>query len=479
MACLVAQSADAAAELAAEDLLDDAAGLLEAGVDDLPEHVAAVAASASPALALQHRELLRHVRAADARAARRARRAYAAAVAQVVHDLMPRGVGQGREHGGVDGVALSVDRLMAPLLPSFAISQHGNYSGPDDRRHPDDQTARERNSTHGHGDLLSWRQARVRGLRRFTIETDQPAQGGGDGSAPAPFDLFLASIGTCAGIFALGFMQQRGIDPRGRQAHHARRNSTPTAASSARSNCSSSCPADFPEKYRDAIVNAMKLCTVKKHLQQPPFAITRSRPTRSPPDGRSVRTRQHARPPRGPGAPAALPPEQVVALLRLTGDETVVDYGAGTGMYTVAVARRCRAARCLAVEALPQLVELLRAQLMPELDRRARADRRDRRQHRPVADGVGRPRRAWSTCCTTCTTRRMRSSRCCACCVRAAGSSSSTGATLSARSGRRPGTLLGLAAARAVIAAPGCDELEAHEAGELFPYHLAIVAEKP
>ena len=49
----------------------------------------------------------------------------------------------------------------------------------------------------------------------FTIETDQPAMGGGDGSAPAPFDLFLASIGTCAGIYALGFMQQRGIDPEG------------------------------------------------------------------------------------------------------------------------------------------------------------------------------------------------------------------------------------------------------------------------
>ena len=49
----------------------------------------------------------------------------------------------------------------------------------------------------------------------FTIATDQPARGGGDDSAPAPFDLFLASIGTCAGIYALGFMQQRGIDPEG------------------------------------------------------------------------------------------------------------------------------------------------------------------------------------------------------------------------------------------------------------------------
>jgi ribosomal protein S12 methylthiotransferase accessory factor len=34
-------------------------------------------------------------------------------------------------------------------------------------------------------------------------------------------------------------------------------------------------PADFPEKYRAAVVNAMNLCTVKKHLHQPPeFELT-------------------------------------------------------------------------------------------------------------------------------------------------------------------------------------------------------------
>ena len=34
-------------------------------------------------------------------------------------------------------------------------------------------------------------------------------------------------------------------------------------------------PAGFPDKYRDAVINAMNLCTVKKHLHQPPaFEIT-------------------------------------------------------------------------------------------------------------------------------------------------------------------------------------------------------------
>jgi uncharacterized OsmC-like protein len=107
----------------------------------------------------------------------------------------------------------------------------------------------------------------------FTIETDQPVMGGGDGSAPAPFDLFLASIGTCAGIYALGFMQQRGID-----ADDARLTMR-THVDRERGMIETidlelTLPAGFPDKYKDAIVKAMNLCAVKKHLHQPPeFAV--------------------------------------------------------------------------------------------------------------------------------------------------------------------------------------------------------------
>jgi ribosomal protein S12 methylthiotransferase accessory factor len=103
----------------------------------------------------------------------------------------------------------------------------------------------------------------------FTIETDQPAQGGGDDSAPAPFDLFLASIGTCAGIYALGFMQQRGLDPAGSRLT-LRTHRDAAAGLVSRIELELTLPAGFPAKYREAIVNAMNLCTVKKHLQQPP-----------------------------------------------------------------------------------------------------------------------------------------------------------------------------------------------------------------
>jgi len=108
----------------------------------------------------------------------------------------------------------------------------------------------------------------------FTIQTDQSPRGGGEGSAPAPFDLFLASIGTCAGIYALGFMQQRGIDPAGAKLT-MRTHYDPAVGLIDQIELDLKTPPGFPDKYRDAIINAMELCAVKKHLQQPPaFAIT-------------------------------------------------------------------------------------------------------------------------------------------------------------------------------------------------------------
>jgi putative redox protein len=108
----------------------------------------------------------------------------------------------------------------------------------------------------------------------FTIETDQPSRSGGDESAPAPFDLFLASIGTCAGIYALGFMQQRGVDPEGSKVT-MRTHFNPAVGLIDQIELEFKTPPNFPEKYRDAIIKSMELCAVKKHLQQPPnFSIT-------------------------------------------------------------------------------------------------------------------------------------------------------------------------------------------------------------
>ena len=101
------------------------------------------------------------------------------------------------------------------------------------------------------------------------VKTDQPVQGGGDGSAPAPFDLFLASIGTCAGIYLKRFCEQRDIDTsevRIVQKHHYNREERRID----HVELEAILPDSFPRKYLKAAVQSMDLCAVKKHLQQPP-----------------------------------------------------------------------------------------------------------------------------------------------------------------------------------------------------------------
>ncbi len=108
--------------------------------------------------------------------------------------------------------------------------------------------------------------ARVRG---FTIRTDQPVADGGEDAAPGPFELFLASIGTCAGFYVVSFCQARGIPTDDiRLTQTMIRNDTTHLVDNI--NIEILLPADFPEKYKGAIIKAAESCTVKKHLASPP-----------------------------------------------------------------------------------------------------------------------------------------------------------------------------------------------------------------
>lgn len=110
----------------------------------------------------------------------------------------------------------------------------------------------------------------------FTVHTDQPRASGGEDSAPAPFDLFLASIATCAGIYVLGFCQARGLPTDGVRV----RQSTTVDAEThlpTRISLTIELPAGFPEKYRPAIVRAAEGCKVKKTIAAAPvFEVTAS-----------------------------------------------------------------------------------------------------------------------------------------------------------------------------------------------------------
>ncbi len=101
------------------------------------------------------------------------------------------------------------------------------------------------------------------------IRTDQAARHGGADAAPPPFDLFLASIGTCAGFYALRFCQQRNLDTTGlgmslevvKDEQRKRVGRVRIVVEP---------PPGFPDKYRRALVRAIDQCAVKRHILEPP-----------------------------------------------------------------------------------------------------------------------------------------------------------------------------------------------------------------
>lgn len=105
--------------------------------------------------------------------------------------------------------------------------------------------------------------------KNFTIKTDQPKYGGGDDSAPAPFDLFLASIGTCSGFYVLSFCQGRNIPTDGiKLILRTEKNKEEKIIDKIKIEIQ--LPPEFPEKYRGAVLKAAELCAVTRCIQNPP-----------------------------------------------------------------------------------------------------------------------------------------------------------------------------------------------------------------
>jgi putative redox protein len=114
-------------------------------------------------------------------------------------------------------------------------------------------------------------------FKGHTVRTDQPIAAGGDDSAMSPFDLFLTSIATCMGFYALRFCQERSLSTEGLDLtlepvrDEAKRLSLIRVALTL--------PPGFPEKYRSAIERAVDHCAVKKVILEPPqFELTLETP---------------------------------------------------------------------------------------------------------------------------------------------------------------------------------------------------------
>ena len=110
----------------------------------------------------------------------------------------------------------------------------------------------------------------------FTVRTDQPAAKGGDGSAPSPFDLLLASIATCAGVYVKDYCDAREIATAG-LGLEMEVERDPERRTVARLALLILLPEGFPEKHRESLLRAAELCAVKKQLLSPPEFEIRAR----------------------------------------------------------------------------------------------------------------------------------------------------------------------------------------------------------
>ncbi len=112
---------------------------------------------------------------------------------------------------------------------------------------------------------------------QHVIKTDQKKERGGEETAPPPFDLFLASLGTCAGIYVLQFCQSRNIPTDGAKILLSLERN-PKKKMLSKVALDIVLPPEFPEKYRRAVIKAAELCSVAKHLQEPPVIEVRATP---------------------------------------------------------------------------------------------------------------------------------------------------------------------------------------------------------
>ena len=109
---------------------------------------------------------------------------------------------------------------------------------------------------------------------KHVVRTDQPLHNGGEDTAPSPFQLFLASMGTCAGIFVQGFCAKRSLPTEGIRIVQRAEVDAETGALTV-VDLRIEVPPTFPEKYLPALVRVADQCSVKRSIQaQPRFEVT-------------------------------------------------------------------------------------------------------------------------------------------------------------------------------------------------------------
>jgi len=101
------------------------------------------------------------------------------------------------------------------------------------------------------------------------VLTDQPRSNGGEDTAPSPFQIFLASLGACAGIYVQGFCAKRGIPFE--DIKLIERPSYGPSGALESVEFELQLPPDFPRNYEEALLRVIDQCSVRRVLQSPPM----------------------------------------------------------------------------------------------------------------------------------------------------------------------------------------------------------------
>jgi len=103
----------------------------------------------------------------------------------------------------------------------------------------------------------------------YCIDVDMPVSEGGDGSAPEPTQLFLASLATCAAHYARIFCESKSL-PMDGLGLNIRYKFNDDGNQITKFTYELTIPEGFPEKYKAALLRALDLCPIKKLLLSPP-----------------------------------------------------------------------------------------------------------------------------------------------------------------------------------------------------------------
>ena len=111
---------------------------------------------------------------------------------------------------------------------------------------------------------------------RFSIETrghevicDQPAENGGEDAGMTPPEFLLASLGSCAGFYAVQYLKARGLESGGVVVKvTAEKLKAPARLGNFGIRVES--PAELSEEHREGLRRAVHACLVHNTLMVPP-----------------------------------------------------------------------------------------------------------------------------------------------------------------------------------------------------------------